>query len=366
MKLSMVIVVVAVVVIIIVAGLYALGVFSSPAPTCTTTWQCSAGYPLGVGGAYAVAGQQCVNSTSNFICMGGLDANGGPRSEVYYSSPVSSTSPNITSWTPNSNPYPQYVDGQSCVVSSGYVYCVGGSYNSEGDDIASSYFAPLSPTGILGNWSSTTSYPIPIDTQSCVTMSSYIYCVGGENETDGSYTDVALTNSVWYASLSTSGIGKWIHSTAYPPGVYYPSCYAANSYIYCLGGADINSNSLTNVYYATLSSSGVGPWASTTSYPVAASSPACVVSSGYMYCVGGETAPGSSSSAPSFTNAVYYATLTASGIGNWKSAPSFPYSTWTACLTSAGNVYCFGGFDNLSQAGEDNIVHYASLASLSG
>jgi hypothetical protein len=363
MKLSRVIIVVVVVIIIIVAGLYALGVFSSPAPTCTATWQCAAGYPLEVGGSYAVAGQQCVNITSYFYCIGGLDANGGPRDEVYYSSPVSSTSTNITTWKLNSNSYPQYVDGQSCVVSSGYVYCVGGSYDSGGDDIASSYYAPLSPTGTLGNWNSTTHYPIPIDTQSCVTASSYIYCIGGENETDGSVTDVALTNSAWYAPLSSSGIGTWIHTTAYPPDVYYPSCYAANGYVYCLGGADSNENSLTNVYYAHLSSSGVGTWTSTTSYPVAVSSQACVISSGYIYCVGGETAPGNTSTSPSYTNAVYYAPLTAGGIGNWKPAPSFPYSTWTTCLTSSGNVYCFGGFDSGSVM-EDNIVHYASLTSL--
>ncbi|HXW95472.1 MAG TPA: hypothetical protein VEJ19_07185 [Nitrososphaerales archaeon] len=363
MKLLRVIIVVVVVVVIIVAALYALGVFSGPGPTCTTTWQCAAGYPLQVGGGYAVAGQQCVNSTSSFYCIGGLDANGGPRDEVYYSSPVSSTTQNVTSWTLNTDSYPQYIDGQSCVLSSGYVYCVGGSYDSGGDDIASSYFAPLSQAGAIGNWSSTTQYPIPIDTQSCVTASSYIYCIGGENETDGSATDVAVTNSVWYAPLSPSGIGSWVHTTAYPSDVYYPSCYAANNYVYCLGGADSNENSLTNVYYATLSSSGVGPWASTTSYPVAASGQACVISSDNIYCVGGETAPGSSSTAPSYTNAVYYASLSAGGIGDWKSAPSFPYSTWTTCLTSTGNVYCFGGFDS-SSVGEDNLVHYASLTSL--
>jgi len=362
MRTSRIIIVVVVVVIVIVAGLYALGVFSSPAPTCTTTWQCAAGYPLEVGGAYAVAGQQCVNSTSYFYCVGGLDANGGPRDEVYYSSSVSSTSPNVTSWTLDSNSYPQYINGQSCVVSSGYVYCVGGSYDSGGDDIASSSFAPLSQTGI-GNWSSTTHYPIPIDTQSCVAASSYIYCVGGENETDGSATDVAETNSVWYAPLSSSGIGTWVHTTPFPSDVFYPSCYVADGYVYCIGGADSNGNSLTNDYYAAISASGVGTWASTTPYPIAASGQACVISSDYMYCVGGVTAPGSSSTPPTYTDAVYSAALTVGGIGNWKSVPSFPYSTWTTCLASAGNVYCFGGFDS-SSVGEDNIVHYASLTSL--
>jgi hypothetical protein len=358
LKVTRIVIIVLVILVIVVAALYAVTVLTSAPAECNSTWQCAAGYPLQVGGTYGVAGQQCVNSTSSFYCIGGLDANGGPRDEVYYSSPVSSTSPNITTWTPNSNSYPQYIDGQSCVVSSGYVYCVGGSYDSGGDDIALSYYAPLSPTGTLGNWSSTTHYPIPIDTQSCVTASSYIYCVGGENETDGSVTDVAEASSAWYAPLSSSGIGAWIHTTAYPSDVYYQICYAANGYVYCLGGADVNDNSLTNVYYATLSSSGVGPWTATTQYPVAASGQACVISSGYILCVGGET-----STSPSYTSAVYYAPISSSGVGTWKQAAGYPLSMGTTCVLLSGNVYCIGGFVGNS---ENNLVDYASFASLTG
>ncbi len=362
MKISRIIILVLVIVVIAIVGLLAYAMLLAPTPACNSTWHCAAGYPLQVGGAFGVAGQQCVNSTMYVTCIGGQDANGGPRNEVYSSFSISSSSSNITSWTSDLNHYPQYIHGQSCVVYSSYVYCVGGTYNDNGDDVAASYYAQLGGAGQVGNWSSTTAFPIPIDSQSCVASSSYIYCVGGVNETDGSNADAAQSNSVWYAQLSSSGVGSWNHSTAYPGNIYYPSCFAAEDYIYCLGGADSNGNSVSTAYYATLSSAGVGTWTQTTAYPVQASGQACAISSGYIYCVGGETAGGQS---PSYTNAVYYAVVSDGGIGTWKQAANFPLSVGTTCLISSGYMYCIGGFDG-SSVGENNAVHYASLASLSG
>jgi hypothetical protein len=348
-----------VVVVILVIGVAAIYyAVSQPAgPTlCSSKWECAAGYPVEVGGTYAISGQQCVNVTSTVYCIGGQDANGGPRSEVYYA--MVSSSGNITGWTLNSMAYPQYSNGGSCVASAGYVYCVGGSYDSEGDDLASSYYAQQTSGGALGNWSSTTPYPIPADTMSCVSSSSYIYCVGGVNETDGSNADAAATNSVWFAPLSSSGIGAWEHTVPYPASVQYPTCYTAGGYIYCIGGADVNDNSVGTTYYATLSSSGVGTWTATTPYPVAASGQACVIASGEILCIGGET-----STSPSYTSSTYYAPVSSGGIGSWKAGTSYPLGIGTTCVALSGNVYCVGGFDG-SSVMSDNYVEYASLASL--
>lgn len=361
MRISRIIVLVLVVVIIAIVGLYAIASLQGPTPACTSTWDCAAGYPIQVSGTFGVAGQQCVSNAAYIYCIGGQDFNGGPRNEVY-SSTVSSSSSNITSWVLESNNYPQYINGQSCVVYSGYAYCVGGIYNDNGDDVASSYYAPLGSGGAVGNWTPTTTFPIPIDSQSCVASFSYIYCVGGVNETDGTNADAAPSNSVWYAQLSSSGIGSWNSSTAYPVNLYFPSCFAANGYIYCLGGADSNDNSQSTAYYATLSSAGVGAWTQTTAYPIQASGQACAISSGYIYCIGGQTTGGTS---PAYTNAVYYAPISSGGIGTWKQAPNYPLSVETTCVVSSGNIYCIGGFDG-SSVGENNTVHYASLASLSG
>jgi len=359
MRTSRIIIIVIVVVVIVVAAIYAVTVLTSSTQLCTSTWDCASGYPVQVGGTYAIAGEQCVSSASTIYCIGGQDANGGPRNDIYYTSAISSSG-NITGWASDSQAYPQSIDGESCVLSSGFVYCVGGSYNDAGDDVASSYYTSVTASGTLGNWSSTTAFPIPVDSQSCVASSSYVYCVGGNNETDGSNADSTPTNSVWYAPLSSSGIGEWTLTAAYPSNVFYPSCFASGGDIYCLGGADPNGNSLGTAYYATLSSSGVGAWTSTSAYPVAGSGQACVISSGDILCVGGETSGGSS---PTYTNAVYYAPISSGGVGAWKQSPNYPLNIGTTCVALSGNIYCVGGFDQ-SSLGADNFVEYASLASL--
>jgi hypothetical protein len=355
LKTSRKLIIIAVVLIIGVLSLFAYeATLSSPG---SSKWIPAANYPLQVSGSFAVAGQQCVNSTGYIYCVGGQDALGGPRNEVY-SSVLSTSSLNITSWTPEPNPYPQNIHGQSCVAYIGYAYCVGGTYDDGGDDTASSYYAFLGGNGVVGSWNPTTAFPIPIDSQYCAASSGDIYCVGGNNETDGTNADSTASSSVWYAPLSSSGIGAWSLSTPYPANLYFPSCFASTGYIYCLGGADQNNNAQSTDYYAALSSTGVGAWTQTTSYPIQASGQACGFSSGYIYCVGGQE--GSNS----YTNAVYYAAVSSGGIGGWKQAGTYPLSVGTTCAISSGYMYCMGGFDDSSQ-GDTDATYYVPLTTLS-
>jgi hypothetical protein len=351
---KIIILLVVVVVVIIALAAYEATLGSTGG---SSKWLHAADYPLQVSGAFGVSGQQCLNSTEYVYCIGGQDVDTAPRSEVYSSSNLSPSSSNLTSWTSDSNAYPKIINGQACAAYSGYVYCVGGSDDGSGDDVASSYFAPLSGNGVVGNWAATTAYPIPIDSQYCAAYADHIFCVGGNNETDGTNLDSTASNSVWYAPISSSGIGNWSLSTSYPANLYFPSCFAASGYIYCLGGVDSNSNAQSTDYYASLSAEGVGTWTKTTSYPLQETGQACVFSSGYIYCVGGQ---GSSS----YTNAVYYATASSAGIGSWKQAGNYPASVGTTCVAVSGYIYCVGGFDG-SAAGENPATYYALLTSLS-
>lgn len=360
MKLSKTVKTLTVILIIGVASLLAYTLLSGPQPSCTTTWGCAASYPLQAGGIYGVAGQQCGSSSTFVYCIGGVAANGGPSSAVYAA--TFSASGNITAWSREPDGYPQNVTGQACADSSGYLYCVGGIYNDEGDDLASSYYASVSSNGTLGQWHPTTAYPIPIDSEACIAWASYIYCVAGNNETAGSVDNVAPSSSVWFAPLGSSGIGNWSETTPYPAGTYVPTCYGTGGYVYCLGGSDSNEDPLGTAYFAPLSAHGVGAWTVTTTYPVASTGQACAIASGYIYCVGGETGGGQS---PTFSNEVYFATISSQGIGPWKQAPNFPQTAGTTCVSARGNLYCMGGFDE-SSVGVDDVVNYASLASLSG
>ncbi len=355
MKISRIIIIVLVIVIV---ALLAVFLYESTVPRTNSVWLSGAQYPLQIGGTYGVSSQSCVNSTGYIYCIGGTDANNAPRSEVYSSTPLTSSSPNVTSWTSNLNSYPQNINIQSCVAYSNYLYCVGGSNDAGGDDIASSYYAPLNGNGVVGSWNSTTAYPIAVDTQFCVASSGYIYCVAGNNETDGTYNDIVTSSSVWFAPLSTSGIGTWKLTTSYPGNIYDPSCFGSSGYVYCLGGIDSGSNSVSTAYYASLSSTGVGAWTQTTAYPQQLTFPSCSFASGYLYCVGGQTGESS------YTNAVYYAPVSSAGIGTWKSAPTYPTSVATNCAISSGYMYCVGGADG-SSVGENAATFYTSLSSLS-
>jgi len=360
LKISRLVIFAVVIVVIIIVALIAFTALQGSGPPCTSTWNCAAGYPIQASGNVAIAGQQCVNNSTEVVCIGGIDANGGTRDEIYAAE--ISASGNITGWTLDSVHYPQYINGQSCVLSGGYIYCVGGSYDTNGDDINSSYYAPLGTEGAVGGWSSTTGFPIAADSQSCVVSSSYIYCVGGNNETDGQAADSVPSSSSWFAPLSGSGIGTWVKTTPHPTNFFLPTCVAAGGYIYCIAGFDENGNSVGATFYATLSASGIGAWTSSTAYPLPASGIACVLPSTTIYCIGGVTAGGSP---PTFTSAVYTAQVSPGGISSWKSGPDYPNSLSTDCFVSSGNVYCVGGFDG-SSLQENNAVKYAALTSLSG
>jgi len=355
MKLSRVVLIIVVIVVIAIIALFAY-VILAPGPSTSSTWNSAADYPLNVSGTDDVAGQQCVNSTNYIYCIGGQDYDGGPRNNVYSSNPLSSSSSNITSWTSDSNSYPQDSDGLACVTYSSNVYCIGGTYDDAGDDLAASYYASLS-NGQVGTWTNTTSYPTPADTLSCVTSSSYIYCVGGTSEPDGTNASATGVSSVWYAPISSTGIGSWTMTTSYPSGIYYADCFASQGYIYCLGGGDSNNNAVNSVYYASLSSSGVGSWNPTTAYPQSVSGQSCVIISSVIYCVGGE---GSSNS---YTNAVYYAVVSSTGIGAWQTGPGYPDSLTTECVAVSGSIYCAGGFDG-SEAQITAQVDYTTLSSI--
>lgn len=172
------VIIIAVVVVVVILVLAVVGVILE-SNSGSSEWITAKDYPLQVDEAFGVAGQQCVNSTGYIYCIGGMDLNGGPRYNVYSSSALSSSFHNVTSWTTDSHHYPQNIDFQSCVAYSDDVYCVGGSYDDAGDDVASSYYASLSDNGTVGSWVSTTAYPIPIDTQYCVAYTGHIFCVGG-------------------------------------------------------------------------------------------------------------------------------------------------------------------------------------------
>lgn len=288
-------------------------------------WISTTSYPIG-------AATDCVSSANDIYCIGGTTA------AVYYA-PITTNS--VGAWKSTTS-YPFAIYAQSCTLSSGYIYCVGGQYaNTVSQD--SVYYAPIAGNA-LGAWKSTTPYPASygISLQSCASTSNDIYCVGGTRSGGGPI------NNVYYAPISSNGVGSWSSTTSYPTTVEQESCNISNSYIYCVSG--------TLVYYAPISNGGVGSWSSTTSYPSGPSDQSCSISNGYIYCVGGYSGP------TPLTNA-YYAPVTSFGIGNWASTANYPIPIeFNSCTSSDGYLYCAGGFS--SGYSYVNSVYYAPACSV--
>jgi N-acetylneuraminic acid mutarotase len=278
------------------------------------TWTAGTSYPTAVDSA------SCVSVNSTIYCVGGEEDDGAVVLDNVYYTQVSPASGLSGSWSAGAT-YPQPTAATSCVVFAGYIYCVGG-FDSNGDEVSSSYYGQLTASGIE-SWSSTTAYPKAVDSESCVASGGYIFCVAGEVESGGNPNNPI--NNVYYAPLNSSGIGKWSSGPAYPASLAALSCVAYSGYVYCVGGFDSNLLSGTGAYYAPISSSGVGSWTSTTSYPVPIDTSPCVVSGTYLYCIGGESESSSSSSTQTTVNYVYFVNLGGSTSSTISStAPEFP------------------------------------------
>ena len=188
-----------------------------------------------------------------------------------------------------------------------------------------------SGSGLLGPWNSTADYPLAAKAcagsapdlycaeQTCVASSSHVYCVGGG------------TDSTYFSAVSSAGLGPWTSTTNYPIAARGQSCVIDANVIYCVGGALGGGDggaltSTASAYFAPLSSMGVGDWAATTAFPTADLA-GCVASGGYIYCLSGTP---------------YYAPLTASGIGAWAPTQGPPTNT-EGCSAVDGYIYCYGG-----------------------
>ena len=314
-------------------------------------WTSTTDYPI------HVAGDSCATYSNYVYCVGGFDSSGNDYDDVYY---AQLTPSGLGSWSA-ATPYPDKVDSTTCLTEAATIYCVGGESESAKGLLSNVYTASISPTG-LGKWSGAASYPNAIAGASCVVDSGYVYCVGGFNMLgEGS-------SSTYYASLS-SGISAWMSTTPYPFSVYTVPCVAQSNYIYCIAGEKENTAGGTGpqtnfptalVYYAPLSSSGIGSWSVSSAYPEALSSPSCVAYSGDVYCLGGYGITQLSNSS------TYASAVSSSGVAAWTAANPYPVPfDLSSCVSDFSNVYCIGGRSyGASGLSVLSSVYYAALGPL--
>ena len=266
---------------------------------------------------------------------------------------IQPVSASVISWSATTN-YPSGIVSQSCVVSSGFVYCIGGATTPGGIFTPTNavYFASISSSGV-GSWSASTSYPTTIFRHSCMVNSGFVYCIAGQSPT-------GATNATYYAALTSSGVGSWSASTAFPRAIYGQSCVVDSAFVYCIGGFNLSTGSDNAVYFAPLNSNGVGMWSATTNYPTTIQDQSCVASSGFAYCVGGTAVPCCLSN----PNGVYSAPLSSSGVGLWSATTNYPTTIYgQSCVADSGSVYCIGGQTTTACNCATNAVYSAPFVS---
>jgi len=313
----------AVMLVVVSFGLALIPLVPAVSAEAPGSWTATTSYPA------SVFASSCATDGNYIYCVGG-DAGGFVNS--VYSAPLSSSG--IGAWTLQTNHYPTHVYLPSCAISGGYIYCVGGYTGSTNTNAV--YYAQLT-SGSVGAWASGTNYPTNIEATSCVISGGYITCVAGL--TVPAYVST-ITNAVYYAQVSSSGVGAWTSTTNYPITDNLDTCSVSGGYIFCLGGEyDMVHGFVTgDVYSNTLSSGAVGAtWSSTTIYPFAADSGAgtCAISGGYMYCVIGFGGTG---------EAVEYAAVASGTLGTWTAGPTYPiYVANNQIVISGGYIYGVGG-----------------------
>src|SRR5579872_1142136 len=162
----------------------------------------------------------------------------------------------------------------SCAVGGAFIYCSGGS-----GPTSKVFFAKLSSSGV-GAWKETTDYGaasghsgtggVPIAENSCIYNSGHIYCVGGFG------TGFVVVSKVFYAPVSSAGVGAWKETTDYGAisgnsgtggiPIHGTACVNGSGYVVCVDGDTTGNTATADVFFAKVSSTGVGAWTQSANY----------------------------------------------------------------------------------------------------
>ena len=285
-------------------------------------------------------GLSCVTSSGYIYCLGG--ANDGALSLTTVQNSLILSSGGTSAWVSQSNALVASEKELSCVTSSGFIYCMGGTPDGS-TAVSTVQYAQIIGGGLTTAWQTTNTLSAPEYIHSCVTSSGYIYCMGGYSSGGGSTT-------VQYAQvLGGAGTSTWQTTNTLAVGEEVHSCVTANDYIYCIGGVHDNRA----VQYASiLSGGGTSAWSSSDLLSHGEQGFSCITANNYIYCLGGSNI---------YATAVQYSPLTSGGpagsfvVQSGNSLVSYVQSE--SCITANNYIYCMGG----APGGSYKTVQYASL-----
>ncbi|HLZ14421.1 MAG TPA: hypothetical protein VKQ34_00340 [Candidatus Saccharimonadales bacterium] len=238
---------------------------------------------LNAGGTlYYVGGQDSSCTTGNGTGVTGV------CSTVYYSTPSSGVP---GTWS-STVALPGERTQMGAAVFNNRIYVAGGA-NGAGTVQSTVYYSPSLSAGgaISGSWTSTTAFTTAREGAVLVAYGAALYLMGGFDGTN-------YLLDVQYAPITTGtgAVGTWNNSTTLPQPIRDADGFAANGYLYVVGGRSASTTCTTNTYIAPIigyppgSSNryGIGLWSQTSvAYTGARYGLATAYYNGKVYLQGG-------------------------------------------------------------------------------
>ena len=168
---------------------------------------------------------------------GGQDSSGTAQSAIYYTTGFSSGNPSWSSSAATKAIGDTGSGGQpraqfDAAVWNNRLYILGG-LNGSGAVTSTVYVSPQLNSGgdITGNWTSSTAFNIARSGLAVVAYANNLYILGG-------YDGTNYLSDVQFAQINSSNgtVGSWMYSTSLPIALQQGNAFAANGYIYLIGG----------------------------------------------------------------------------------------------------------------------------------
>jgi hypothetical protein len=191
-------------------------------------------------------------------------------------------------WTQTTQGLPSARAWMGCGVFAGRVYVTGGE-DSTGTETTTSYHSPdLSAGGdITATWSTDTAFTTARAHHVSVIAAGYLFVIGGDAGGTAGFYDV---QSVRLNPSTGNMTGSWQYSREMPQGVSWAGAFAANGYIYVVGGRTAATTCLNTTYVASVNSTGrLSGWSQgVNKFTTARFGGAVAFNDGYYYMLGGD------------------------------------------------------------------------------
>ncbi len=332
------------------------------------TWTAGPDLPSALSGV-AVASAQ-VSGVGYVYAVGGAAAGGAPVKTVSYAA-VDATG-TIGTWTATTD-LPVALEfttavaatpSNSAVISTGFLYVLGGATSAAGVPVATVYRAPLNTNGSLGSWTTITPLPAPLRSVGALVLFGSMYVVGGAT------TGNVPVATVYRAPVQVAGtINSWLPQTGLPAPRARFGFASSGLYLYVFGGDSAsrtpNDSVPSTAQVATIFYNRVNlvtadvttSWTTaTTALPVARSAHTAVLRAGNVLLTGGVY-----SGATTNTSEATYAQVNADGtVGSFTTAaPATSINSLCGCslFNQGGTGYLAGnGTFHVLIVGGDNAA----------